>query len=170
MNHDAGYNYLRMGRNLERADMTTRIIDVRSSNLLAETSVDLAPFENIQWMSVLKSLTGYQMYRRAMQVRVQRPDALKFLFQDKRFPRSFYHAICEVENSLQDLPRNEAPLRLVTRLQSIVSGAKLERLSQKELHEFIDELQIKLGAIHDQIAATYFLVPVSKSSIRALAT
>jgi len=156
MTHDAGYDFLRMGRNLERADMTSRIIDVRSVNLLAEQSVDLLPFENIQWMSVLKSLTGYQMYRRAMQVRVRRPDVLKFLFQDQRFPRSFYHALCEVESCLQDLQRNDAPLRQLAQLQRLVLDAKPERLDQAELHQFIDDMQAQLGEVHDQIAATYF--------------
>jgi len=160
MTHDVGYDFLRMGRNLERADMSTRIIDVRSVNLLAEKSVDLAPFENIQWMSVLKSLTGYQMYRRAMQVRVRRPDVLKFLFQDRRFPRSFYHSICEVESCLQDLPRNDAPLRQVAQLQRMVTDAKPGRLSQDDLHQFIDELQASLAGVHDQIAATYFELTV----------
>jgi len=160
MTHDAGYDFLRMGRNLERADMTTRIIDVRSVNLLAEKSVDLVPFENIQWMSVLKSLTGYQMYRRAMQVRVRRPDVLKFLFQDRRFPRSLYHCLREVENCLQDLPHNDAPLRQVTQMQRMVFDAKPGRLDQVELHQFIDDLQAQLAGVHDQIAATYFGVAV----------
>ncbi|MEJ2552725.1 MAG: alpha-E domain-containing protein [Gammaproteobacteria bacterium] len=156
MNHDAGYDFLRVGRNLERADMTTRIIDVRSANLLAEQASDLAPFENIQWMSVLKSLTGYQMYRRTMQVRVRRPDVLRFLIQDRRFPRAFYHTVCEVESCLRDLPRNDAPLRLITQLQRLVSDSKPERLNPVELHHFMDELQAHLAEVHDQISATYF--------------
>lgn len=164
MTHDAGYDFLRMGRNLERADMTTRIIDVRTANLLAEQSTDLAPFENIQWMSVLKSLTGYQMYRRTMQVRVRRPDVLKFLFQDRRFPRAFYHAVCEVESCLRDLPRNDAPLRLITQLQRLVLDSKPEHLSQEELHQYVDELQAHLAEVHDQISATYFSTAVPAPS------
>ena len=164
MTHDAGYDFLRMGRNLERADMTTRIIDVRSANLLAEQASDLAPFENIQWMSVLKSLTGYQMYRRSMQVRVRRPDVLRFLFQDRRFPRAFYHTVCEVESCLRDLPRNDAPLRLITQLQRLVSDSKPERLSQAELHQYVDELQAHLAEVHDQISSTYFSTAVPASA------
>ena len=80
MNHDEGYDFLRLGRNLERADMTTRIIDVRSASLLPDVEDRQAPFENIQWMSVLKSLTGYQMYRREMRLRIKRQDVLQFLF------------------------------------------------------------------------------------------
>ena len=96
MLHDDGYSFLRMGRNLERADMTIRIVDVRSDNLLPAQSEVLTPFENIQWMSVLKSLSAYQMYRRSQQVRVRRPDVLRFLLQERRYPRAFYHTICEV--------------------------------------------------------------------------
>lgn len=106
------YDFLRRGRNLERADMTTRIIDVRSASLLAEHE-GLTPFENIQWMSVLKSLTAYQMCRRNVQVRVRRPDVLKFLLKDKKFPRSFYHALLEVKNCLEQLPRNEQSMTLL---------------------------------------------------------
>ena len=54
-------------RNLERADMTTRIIDVQSNNLFPNESDELLPFENIQWMSVLQSLSGYQSYQQKMQ-------------------------------------------------------------------------------------------------------
>lgn len=156
MTHDEGYDFLRMGRNLERADMTTRIVDVRSASLLPEMSEDLSPFENIQWVSVLKSLTAYQMYRREMRIRVRRPDVLRFLLQERRFPRAFYHATCEVENCLQHLPHNDKPLKTLTRLQKKVLGAKLEQLQQDELHGFVDVLQLDLAKLHNEISTSYF--------------
>lgn len=159
MYHDIGYDFLRMGRNLERADMTTRIIDVRSADLLENEHEGLTPYENIQWMSVLKSLTGYQMYRRIIQVRVRRPDVLKFLLQERRFPRAFYHAICEVEECLADIPSHENSLEQVKNLQKIVLGANPEKLKQEELHDFIDRLQLGLQDVHNNIADTYFLKP-----------
>ena len=163
MTHDEGYEFLRLGRNLERADMTTRIIDVRSATLLPDVgegnpgaSEGSQPFENIQWMSVLKSLTAYQMYRRAVQVRVRRPDVLRFLFQERRFPRAFYHTVCEAETCLEALPHNEKPRKAVTRVKNKVMRAKPESLSQIELHEFIDQLQLGLARVHDAIAESYF--------------
>ena len=156
MTHDEGYDFLRMGRNLERADMTTRLIDVRSATLLPELTGDLTPFETIQWMSVLKSLTAYQMYRREIRGRVRRPDVLKFLLQERRFPRAFYHALGEVENCLDHLPHNEAPLKALIQLQRKVNKAKPDILKQEELHLFIDVLQLGLGKVHKQIAVNYF--------------
>lgn len=157
MLHDQGYDFLKMGRNLERADMTTRIIDVRTANLLENSHDDLTPYENIQWMSVLKSLTAYQMYRRTIQVRVRRPDVLRFLLQERRFPRAFYHAICEVEGCLQELPRNEEALATLKKIQNKVLAVKPARLKQERLHKFIDELQLGLAQVHLAVVKTYFL-------------
>lgn len=156
MLHDVGYDFLRMGRNLERAEMTTRIIDVRSANLLEEHE-GLTPFENIQWMSVLKSLTAYQMYRRNVQVRVRRKDVLKFLLKDKKFPRSFFHALLEVKSCLQNLPRSETAIALLNEVGKKVLRADQAILQQDELHRFIDELQLGLAELNQSITRTYFL-------------
>lgn len=161
MTHDEGYQFLRLGRNLERADMTIRIIDVRSANLLAEAGGGLSPFANIQWMSVLKSLSAYQMYRRAMQVRVRRPDVLKFLFKERLFPRAFYHTVCEVETCLRALPRSAAAMVQVEELKRFVTGAHPETMAQAELHAFIDRLEQQLGALDAAIGRSYFLVPAA---------
>jgi len=161
MTHDEGYAFMRMGRNLERADMTIRIIDVRSANLLPGQTTDLTPFENIQWMSVLKSLSAYQMYRRAMQVRVRRPDVLRFLIKERLFPRAYYHALREVESCLMMLPRRDVPLGQLQQLQELVRESQPDALDQKSLHEFIDRLELGLKALNREISTTYFLAGVA---------
>jgi uncharacterized alpha-E superfamily protein len=155
--HDHGYDFLRLGRYLERADMTTRIIDVRSADLIADHG-DLTPFYNIQWMSVLRSMSAYQMYRRQIQGPVRRADVLRFLFQDRQFARSVYYCLFHAEAFLRHLPRNGAPLQHLAQLQRLIDEADLQQLKQQDLHDFIDELQRELATIHDQITATYFAV------------
>ena len=157
MYHDSGYDFLRMGRNLERVDMTTRIIDVRSEDLIEDEHEGLTPYETIQWMSVLKSLTGYQMYRRIVQVRVRRADVLTFLLKERRFPRAVYHGICEVESCLRYLPENEACLKHIEKLKRTVTKVNPDRLKQAELHDFLDKIQLDLSKLHNSISATYFL-------------
>jgi len=165
MTHDEGYQFLRLGRNLERADMTIRIIDVSAANLLPEVSEELAPFRNIQWMSVLKSLSAYQMYRRAMQVRVRRPDVLKFLFKERLFPRAFYHTVCEVGECLHGLPRNRAPLERVETLKDAITGSQPDAMSQPELHQLIDRLEMGIIEIHNTISTAYFLITPATGSV-----
>ncbi|MEN9849780.1 MAG: hypothetical protein RL368_2520, partial [Pseudomonadota bacterium] len=139
MSRDAAYNFLRMGSFLERADMTSRILDVRTANLWqkhGQSNVNFTPFENIQWMSVLKSLTAYQMYRQHMRLRVRGEDVVQFLLQNKEFPRSLYYSLSVVERCLFNLPKNDATLRNLARLQRKVQSANVQQiLSDGKLHE-----------------------------------
>ena len=158
MSSDAGHEFLCLGRIIERADMTTRIIDVRSASLIPKETSGLLPFENIQWISVLKSLTAYQMYRQHVQARVRRAEALRFLLLDNAFPRSVYRCVMLLDESLQDLSRSAEPRAAVKRLKKVVKGGDVDGMSESTsaLHEFIDDLQIELGHIHNEIARTYF--------------
>ena len=169
MSHDYAYDFVRIGRNIERTDMTTRIVDVCSANLLPKQTGDLTPFENIQWMSVLKSLSAYQMYRRHVHVRVNGTAVLRFLLQDPRFPRSVYHCLGEIQQSLNNLPHNEVPRRHVIRLRRQVHDAKVEALIDEGLQGFIDGLQIALGRLHAGIQASYFLIEVLGSKSNSMA-
>ncbi|MCG8537396.1 MAG: alpha-E domain-containing protein [Pseudomonadales bacterium] len=157
ISRDQGYVFVRLGRNLERADMTSRIIDVRSANLLVDESLEDRPFENIQWMSVLKSLTAYQMYRQAMQARVRRSDVVKFLFQSQRFPRSILFCVQQLLRCINELPDSAEVRKSVEKLEAFLKKAELHAYSQSMLHEFIDEIQIELNTINDQLMSQYFL-------------
>ena len=84
--------------------MTSRIIDTRSANLIPEATTTKATATTLQWMSVLKSLTGYQMYRREMQVRIQRQDVLRFLIYSNVFPRAIAYCVNQVEFCVSSLP------------------------------------------------------------------
>jgi uncharacterized alpha-E superfamily protein len=172
MSHDHGYEFLRLGRHLERADMTTRIIDIRSASLPASTT--LAPFENTQWMSVLRSLSAYQMYRRHMQVRVSRSHVLVFLFQDRMFPRSFRHCMARAEQCLQHLPRNDPPLRVCARILRALESADPGNLDQHALQRLVDDFQLALGDLHEQIQASYFAgttaAPARQSQVQAMSS
>ena len=156
MTHDEGYQFLRIGRNLERADMTTRIIDVRSASLLQETETSQSAFENLQWMSVLKSLTAYQMYRREVRLRIRRPDVLKFLLLEDRFPRSLLHTLQQVEECLKKLPNNEEAIMQIRVVENQLLEANPQTLIQEKLHDFIDDMQLGLNTIFDKINQTYF--------------
>lgn len=87
MNHDLAYNFLNLGRKLERADMTSRIINAVTIKPLPEKAMEWLPFTDTIWMSILESLGGYQMYRQTMQPRISRSLVLTFLF---RRGRSFH--------------------------------------------------------------------------------
>ncbi|MEJ2622607.1 MAG: alpha-E domain-containing protein [Candidatus Thiodiazotropha sp.] len=156
MNHDTAYYFLNLGRKLERADMTTRIIDVRSENPIPEAAPELAPFEDILWMSMLKSLSAHQMYRQHMQVRINRKDVLQFLFRTETFPRSIRYCTENIRFNLSRLPKNTTPLKVVKQIDERLMAMSMEKMDNNVLHNFIDDLQIDFADLHEAISKAYF--------------
>lgn len=160
MYRDEAFHFARIGRNLERADMTTRIIDVRSTDLFPDDLLESRSLDTLQWISVLRSMSGYQIYRRHVAIRVSRPDVLNFLFHDPRFPRSFLHCINAVDEGIGALENSGGPLRTIRALKRKLRDTGVGELDQAALHAFIDELQLGIIGLHSTLAETYFPPPI----------
>ncbi len=159
MSNDMGYLFLRMGCFLERADMTSRLLDVRSANLLPATDeAPLIAFENLQWMSVLRSLSGMQMYLTHVRQPVNGPDVLRYLLQDDKLPRAYHCCLRRLDLCVKRLDGNHVPMRRLRRLEREVSNADVIELAANKghLHDFIDDLQIKLAGVGNGLAERYF--------------
>ena len=159
MSRDVGYQFLRIGTNIEQADMTTRILDVRSVPLLQDHNDSLSPFANIQWMSVLRSLTAYQMYRRHVRTRVTGPRVLRFLLQNREFPRSVMFCLDSIAGTLPHLPANRSIERSIERARGLLRDANIEALlgGANGLPQLMDEIQISLGDLHKTLDEAYFV-------------
>ena len=151
MTHGDKWQFLRLGNHLERADMTTRIVDVRSRAGSGD-----APFEPIQWRGVLRSVYALQSYQATMQAPVEGPAVLEFLFQYDAQPRSYASCLNSLKFGLRRLPRAEGPLRVCDAMLRHVREANGRDLEGERLHAFVDGCQAQLGALHDEIANTYF--------------
>jgi len=169
MNHDDGYTFLKLGRSLERGDMTSRIIDIRSENLIPDATTNRTTFENLQWMSVLRSLTGYQMYRREMQVSIKREDVLRFLIQSPKFPRAIARCLYELSFSLETLPNHKSVEEIVKRIEKQLKKMDYKRLEQGELQNAMDMLQIGFAQIHNELSLTYFGVDAAEEQKQRVA-
>jgi len=160
MYRDEAWHFARLGRNLERADMTTRIIDVRSTDLFPDDLLESRSLDTLQWISVLRSLNGYQAYRRQVAIRVSRPDVLTFLFHDAKFPRSFMHCLDAVDESVWGLDSAGPATRGIRAFKRKLLKINVGEMNQASLHEFIDELQIDIGRLHAHLAETFFPPPI----------
>jgi uncharacterized alpha-E superfamily protein len=155
MSHGYGYQFVRLGRNLERADMTTRILDIGSATLLAQHG-EVERLEARLWINILRSLSAYQMYRQNVRRRVRREDVIGYLLQDVQFPRAVAHTLAAMQECLELLPRNEGPLRAVLRLERVLAEAKTPELASEGLHDFMDVLQLELAKLDQLIDETWF--------------
>lgn len=157
MSNDEPYHFIKAGRNLERADMTTRILDAGCFNLLNPDHPEIVEHANILWMNVLQSLTAYQMYRQYVKDKVNGEDVADFLVKDTNFPRAVLHCLREVQACFDRLPNNDHPLRTVTHAQRMINNQDVVALlNAGDLHEYIDEIQLDLGDIHRQLTQTWF--------------
>lgn len=160
MSHNDAYSFVQLGRYLERADMTTRIVDVGSSNLLGGdqgAAVADDPLTNILWMNILRSISAYQMYRQHVKDRINAEDVVIFLLQDDEFPRALAHCISQMGAVIDDLPNHTKPLAQIAKSYRAVKHANIEKLLGSGLFQFIDDLQIAIAGIHQSIADTWFL-------------
>ena len=139
MSRDEAMSFLTIGQNLERADLTTRVLDARSESLRPDRGDS---YDVVHWMAVLRSLAAYQPFRRAMPARPQGGSTLRFLLQDDRFPRAVSACLTETRSHLKGLARAEEAIEATTNAAMVVASAAVPRLTVGGLSEFLDEVQV----------------------------
>jgi uncharacterized alpha-E superfamily protein len=159
MSRDDAFQFLRLGRNMERADMTSRILDVSHAVILPGVNPAGAQYNDLLWMNILKSMSAYQMYRRHVSVHASSSQVIDFLLKDLKFPRTVSHCLAEVIDVVRTLPRSEAVLKAVEKVQFKLREADGEQLAEYGLHAFIDEVQLGLMEIDQAVRESYFRLP-----------
>jgi uncharacterized alpha-E superfamily protein len=161
MSHGEGWHFCRMGRLLERADKTSRLLDVKYFILLPRVSDVGTPFDDIQWSAVLRSASAFEMYRKR-HGRLTPDRIVDFLLLDREFPRAIHYCLIKAEESLHAITgtppgtfRNPVERRL-GQLRSELGYARVEDILAGGLHEFLDGLQVRLNLIGDAIQDTFF--------------
>lgn len=164
MSRDEAFQFMRLGRNIERADMTTRVLDVSYAiNLPFQDS----QYRDLIWMSVLQALSAHQMYRRHIGVHAKGHKVLSFLFNDVKFPRSVRHCLHELQFALDELPGVE-PMRCLQGMLNLVDGADYRVLAKNGLHEFCDDIQARVADLNAVIGETYFRASHSQKMSQSL--
>lgn len=164
MSHDETYAFLEIGRGLERADMTTRVLDVQACILVGQRD-GATPYADVTWMGVLRSLSAHQMFRRTAGSTVTGPAALRFLLRDPQFPRSVECCLIEISNALLELCRHNDPMAAGAEVQQLLEKAELDGPGATALHDYADRLQQGLGGLHDLLVATYFQMEPSTETV-----
>lgn len=172
MSHNQGWHFARMGRMLERADKTSRLLDVKYFILLPSVQDVDSPIDDLQWSAVLQSVSAFEMYRKRFHGITPRR-VVEFLLLDGDFPRAIMHCVRAADSSLHAITgtsrgtfSNRAEQRL-GQLQSDLAFAGVEEVVQAGLHQFIDALQVKLNEVDDAVYDTFFAMDPSSQALRA---
>jgi uncharacterized alpha-E superfamily protein len=153
MSSDHAYEMLRLGRTIERADMTTRVLDVQAVALLDTGQGQLA---DVQWAAVLRSLSALQMFHRARPEPIEAMPVVEFLLHDPDFPRSVRCCLDKTAQSINRLPFAER-LRPTCEaaIDRLETGSR-DLLAPNILRQEIDAVQLLIGDLSDRLSAAYF--------------
>src|SRR5215467_10556085 len=102
MTHNEAWHFIGLGRTLERADKTTRLLDVKYYILLPSLRDVGTPYDEIQWSAVLKSVSGFEMYRKK-HGRISPTHLVDFLLFDNEFPRAVRYSIGRADRFLHSI-------------------------------------------------------------------
>ncbi len=157
MRRDEALAFLQLGQQLERAELTCRLLEVRADSAVPGTGRE--PYDEVHRMALLRSLASYQPFRRAMPARPDAGSTLRFLLQDDAFPRAVSACLGEMRDLVKTLPRNEEVLAACTDAAVVVADAPVSELSAVGLRAFLGELVPAVAAVHDHLDACYFAPP-----------
>ncbi len=161
MSHGEAWHFLQMGELLERADKTSRILDVKYFILLPDALAVGTAIDNIQWSALLKSASALEMYRKHSK-QIDPSKVADFLILNREFPRSVLSCLDRAADSLhaitgssQDAFSNKAEQGL-GRLLGELNYTQIDEIIHGGLHEFLDKLQTRLNWIDDALYETFF--------------
>jgi uncharacterized alpha-E superfamily protein len=161
MSHGEAWHFCRLGRKIERADKTSRILDVKYY-LLLRTSADVGTaFDDIQWAALLRSASAFEMYRKK-HGRISPKGVVEFLMLSREFPRAMHFCLLAAQDSLHTVSGTPAgtfrnpPEKLLGQLCSELTYASVDDIITQGLHEYVDQFQTKLNHLGNGIFETFF--------------
>lgn len=154
MPRDEGWRFFTLGRMLERAEMTSRLLDVRFGQLVSYA----APVAFHHWVAVLKSASAFEAYRKAYRASMEPANVVEFLLLSPDFPRSVRYCLEHAEEQLARLgdPQQLGPARRrIGRAFAELQYREVDELLD-DLHPFLDRMQHHVWRVADAVADEFF--------------
>lgn len=161
MSHNDAWHFLRTGRLLERADKTSRILDVQYFHLLPAVTDVGSTLDVVRWSALLQSASALTMYRR-VHGRITPERVADFLLLDREFPRSMRFCLMRVQESISEITGSRPGTfscrseQLVGRLRTEMDYTSVDDVVQQGMHEYIDRFQTRLNQIGQALHKDFF--------------
>ena len=159
LSHNEAWHFGRLGNLIERADQTSRILDVKYFILLPTPEYVGTAFDDIQWTALLKSVGALEMYRRVRHS-VRHNHVVEFLILNCEFPRSIHSCLLRAEQSLYRILSGETrqctSYQRVSSLCKNLSSITIDEIIKEGLHEVLDRIQSRIIEINTSIYNDFF--------------
>lgn len=165
MSRGEAFHFALLGQFLERADKTSRLLDVKYFMLLPKPENVNSPYDVIQWGAVLKSTSGLEIYRKQFH-RIVPKQVCDFLIFDPNFPRSIHCCLTNAKSALDEI--TDTPTRgavsnpaekSLGRLCADLYYSDIDDVISVGMHEYLDDLQTKINRVGIDIRKAFFRIP-----------
>lgn len=159
---DQGWYFHELGRYLERADQTTRMLDIKYTAILPRGGEEKRVADLTQWNAVLRVAAGYYHFKRLARAEFSAQDVVQFLLRDASAPRSVLLCVRHIESHLGDLRRHYGltavgeALERVEALRTFLLEKPLSHILATGLNEYLDLVQIHLQELAGAIGRAFF--------------
>ncbi len=161
-----GWEFIQFGKMIERADKTTRILDVKYHILLPSVEDVGGAVDTAQWQAVLRSASALESYHRFYVHEILPWKVAEFLIFSESFPRSLHYCVTQIDGFLCRIlaesgtrRRTEAG-RAAGRLLADLQSLTITDILEQGLHEFLVDVQKSLDRIGDEVIQTTMFYPV----------
>ena len=157
MSRGEAYRVIRLGRLIERADMTTRVLGIAAAGLLQieETNREELIHDEVRWMNVLRSVSALQMYQRAVRGPIDGMDVVKFLMYHSAFPRSVQGCFDEIREVLSFLPNSGDGLAALRSAENVLHALTPDASEGHRLDQSMERVQLAIAEIAGVLHDTY---------------
>ena len=146
------FNFIKLGRFIERADMLSRIIE---DQILRKENFVNKYYQNLQWSSVLKSINGFESFKTENKENLNQEIVLKFIVMEKLFPRSLKYCVDKLLEVQRFLPKSPKIRKDMSELLTEFSYNDLYR-NDKKMLKVLDDFQFGLIKLDKEINARFF--------------
>jgi uncharacterized alpha-E superfamily protein len=160
--HNEGWWFAQTGKFIERADQTSRILDLRYQNLPAKGApASVSQQDALEWSAILRSCSAWDAYKSIHGAEVNPVLVTEFLLLSEDFPRSAKFCVAELNRALRRISGvaegkfcNDAE-KLAGRLVAELQFCTIDEIFETGLHDYLDRLQAKLNAIGGALFNAY---------------
>lgn len=157
-----GWYFTKLGQFLERADKTSRILDVKYHFLLPSADEVGSPLDFLHWNALLKSVSSFNAYRK-LYGKINPANIVNYLVLNRYFPRSILFCLMNAESCLHEISDAKRGFsnmaeKEIGNLRADLEFAEINDVFKYGLHEYLDGLQSRLNDISSAVYEQYFKI------------
>lgn len=169
MSHNECWQFLQVGRYIERANYNSHFLDVQFQVLRQSKYYPLITKDFMDWVGLLRSFTAFEAYCKVYTADLRPDRVIEFLLLNAEFPHSIRFAVDKIEMALKaidettETKRAGLVSRLIGKLKSDLSFSHIDEIMETGLSNYLEGVQKQSGRIHDAIYSVYISYPIEKA-------